>query len=205
MQVIGTGVGRTGTYSLRLAINRLGLGPCHHMEVVIQNMSAQVPPWCEAVDGRPDWQAIYDGFQSAVDWPTACFFRELQETYPSAKFILTHRSPASWADSFSSTIQKFVAERNEAPPEVRDWLEMVDAVITRTGFPPDLDRDSLMDAFIAHNEAVKKAIPADQLLIYEVREGWGPLCDFLQVPVPDEPFPRTNSREEFWDLVGGSG
>lgn len=204
MQVIGTGVGRTGTYSLRLAINRLGLGPCHHMEVVLQDMPAQVPGWCAAVNGRPDWQALYGTFQSAVDWPTACFFHDLKDAYPSAKFVLTHRSPASWADSFSATIQKFVAERNEAPPEVRDWLEMVDAVITRTGFPPGLDRDGLMAAFVAHCEAVKKAIPAERLLVYEVREGWGPLCDFLQVPVPDEPFPRTNSRDEFWDLVRGS-
>jgi len=201
MRVIGAGVGRTGTYSLKLAVNKLGLGPCHHMEAVIQNMAAQVPLWVAAEGGRPDWRAIYDGFQSAVDWPTARFFRELHEAYPEAKFVLTHRSPESWADSFAGTIQKLVAEREQAPPEMRAWLEMGNAVITATGFPCDLDRDGLMSAFVAHNEAVKAAIPADRLLVYQVAEGWGPLCEFLDVSVPDEPFPRTNQREEFWDLV----
>ena len=92
MHVIGAGVGRTGTYSLKLAINRLGLGPCHHMEAVIQNMPAQVPLWSAALDGRPDWGAIYKGFESAVDWPTAAFFRELAAANPTTKFIQALRS-----------------------------------------------------------------------------------------------------------------
>ena len=115
MQVIGAGVGRTGTYSLKIAINQLGLGPCHHMEAVLQNMPAQVPLWSAA---------IYAGFGSAVDWPTAAFFRELAEAYPAAKFVLTHRSPESWADSFGATIYKLLAERHNAPPEMHAWLEM---------------------------------------------------------------------------------
>jgi hypothetical protein len=203
LQVIGAGVGRTGTYSLRLAIDRLGLGPCHHMEVVLHNMPVQVPLWLDAMEGRADWDAIYDGFESAVDWPTARFFRELNEAHPSAKFVLTHRSPESWADSFSATIQKLVAERDQAPPEMRAWLEMANKVITATGFADGMDREGLKNAFAAHNEAVKATIPADRLLVYEVKEGWKPLCEFLEVPVPDEPFPRTNHREEFWDLVQG--
>jgi Sulfotransferase domain len=93
IKVIGAGVGRTGTYSLKLAINRLGLGPCHHMEAVIQNMPVQVPLWAAALEGKPDWAAMFDGFNSAVDWPTASFFRELAQNYPSAKFVLTHRDP----------------------------------------------------------------------------------------------------------------
>src|SRR5436190_15849029 len=92
MHVIGAGVGRTGTFSLKLALNRLGLGPCHHMEAVMQNMPVQVPHWAAALAGRADWGAIYAGFGSAVDWPTAAFFRELVKAYPSAKFILTHRN-----------------------------------------------------------------------------------------------------------------
>ena len=203
MHVIGAGVGRTGTYSLRLAIDRLGFGPCHHMELVLENMPVQVPLWYAAVDGRPDWHTIYDGCESAVDWPTACFFRELRDAYPSARFVLTHRSPESWAASFSATIQKLVAQRREAPPEMQDWLEMAERVITKTGFPIGMDIDALKRAFVAHNEAVKAAIPAHRLLIYQVSEGWGPLCEFLEAPVPTEPFPRTNNRGEFWDLVQG--
>lgn len=205
LQVIGAGVGRTGTFSLRLAIDRLGFGPCHHMEVVLHNMAEQVPLWVDAISDRADWSAIYRGYGSACDWPTACFYRELAAEYPAAKFILTERTPESWADSFAGTIRQLVAERSQAPAEMRDWLEMAHDVIVKTGFSDDLDRDGLMKVFVAHNAAVRAAIPADRLLVYQVRDGWGPLCEFLGAPVPDEPFPRTNKREEFWDLVRGGG
>jgi len=203
VSVFGAGIGRTGTYSLKLAINRLGLGPCHHMEEVLHNMPAQVPLWSSAVGGSPDWPSIYDGYNSAVDWPTAGFFRELHEAYPAARFVLTHRSPDSWADSFGETIYKLMAGKDQAPAEMRDWLEMAIGVVTRTGFPPGLDRDGLIEAFAAHNAAVRESIPADRLLVYEVRDGWEPLCAFLGTPVPSEPFPRTNDRAEFWDRVSG--
>ena len=201
MQVIGSGVGRTGTYSLRLAINQLGFGPCFHMEDVGQNIPLQVPLWNAALKGEADWQSIYDGFSSAVDWPTAGFFRELIAVYPAARFVLTVRSPESWADSFSHTIYRLLAGRDLVPPDLRDWLQMTVDVIAKTGFPLGLDRDALAEAFVAHNEAVKAAIPSDQLLVFEVRHGWRPLCEVLEVPVPDEAFPRTNDRAEFWDLV----
>jgi hypothetical protein len=201
MHVIGAGVGRTGTYSLKLAINRLGFGPCHHMEAVMQNMPAQVPLWAAALDGRADWSAIYDGFGSAVDWPTAGFFRELAAAYPSAKFILTHRDPENWADSFGETIYKAMGMRDQAPPERKAWLDMAYGVVAKTGFPEGVSRDQLIARFIAHNEAVKAAIPAERLLVYQVKEGWEPLCKFLGAPVPDEPFPRTNDRAEFWELL----
>ena len=204
IQVFGVGVGRTGTYSLKLAINQLGLGPCHHMEAVLNNMPVQVPLWSAALAERPNWQAIYHGFESAVDWPTAGFFRELIKAYPSAKFVLTQRNPEHWADSFEATIYKLLAGREQGPPEMRAWLEMVDGVIAKTGFPGGLDRDDLIRAFVTHNEAVKTTIPAGQLLVYEVKEGWAPLCKFLNKRVPAEAFPRTNNRAEFWDRFGVS-
>ena len=203
MQVIGAGVGRTGTYSLKLAINQLGLGPCHHMEAVLHDMPAQVPLWSAAVKGEPDWNAIYDGFESAVDWPTAAYFRDLIKAFPSAKFILTERDPDNWAESFGATIYKLLAGRDEGPPEMKAWLDMANDTIDKTGFPAGLDRDQLAQAFVAHNEAVKATIPADQLLIYQVKQGWTPLCEFLGVPVPAGEFPRTNDRAEFWDRVTG--
>lgn len=203
VKVIGTGVGRTGTYSLKLAINELGFGPCHHMEEVLHHMPIQVPLWSDVLRGHPDWNAIYNGYQSAVDWPTACFFRELLKSYPSAKFVLTHRSPESWAESFSTTIYQLLADLDKAPSEMKEWIEMSAGVIAKTGFPGGLSRDDLMEAFSAHNEAVKKTIPANQLLVYQVKEGWEPLCEFLGVPVPSTPFPRTNDRAEFWDRVSG--
>ena len=203
LQVIGCGVGRTGTFSLKLALNQLGLGPCHHMEAVVQNKSEQVPLWTGALQGKADWPAIYDGFSSAVDWPTAGFYRELSETYPSAKFVLTVRSPDSWVESFSATIYQLISNRQKAPDDMQAWMDMCIGVIEKSGIVLGLDKASLHSAFVAHNEAVQKAIPADRLLTFQVKDGWQPLCDFLGVPSPSGSFPRTNDREEFWDLVAG--
>ena len=167
------------------------------------SVPVQVPLWAAAAAGNPDWLQIYDGYQSAVDWPTACFFRELSGEFPEAKFVLTQRDPERWADSFGATIYKLLAGRDQAPEEMRAWLDMAGDVITRSGFPSDLDRDGLVSAFIAHNNAVRQAVPTSRLLVFEVKQGWEPLCEFLDVPVPDEDFPRTNHREEFWDRVNG--
>jgi len=161
----------------------------------------QVPMWQAAVDGRPDWPALYAGYESAVDWPTAGFSRELAAAFPEAKFLLTVRSPDSWAASFSQTIYPFITERERLRKEVLPWIDMAAGVIHKTGFPDGLDVAGLKDAFIAHNEAVKAMIPAKRLLVYEVKQGWGPLCEFLGAPVPDEPFPRSNDRSEFWELA----
>lgn len=201
LKVIGAGVGRTGTYSLKLALAHLGFGPCHHMEEVAKNLPAQLPLWQAALEGSGDWEAIYDGFSSAVDWPTARFFRELNSVYPDAKFVLGYREPEVWADSFGETIYKLVSEADEAPDHLRDWLAMAAEVIRQTGIPLGADREGLAAAFSNHVEAVKETIPADRLLVHNVKEGWKPLCDFLGKPVPAEPFPRTNNRGEFWDLV----
>lgn len=203
MKVIGVGVGRTGTYSLKLALERLGLGPCHHMEEVLHNPPVQVPLWSAALQGRADWTAIYRGYASAVDWPTAGFFRELSAAYPSARFVLTHRSPDSWVQSFSETIYKLTAGEVPAPPPMKPFLDMAGGVIARTGFPNGLDATGLGRAFAAHMDAVKATIPADRLLVYQVKEGWTPLCAFLGVAEPREPFPRSNDRAEFWDRVSG--
>lgn len=203
VRVIGVGVGRTGTYSLKLAINRLGLGPCHHMDEVLHNMPVHVPLWSAAAAGEADWSRLYDGYESAVDWPTACFYRELVGEFPSARFVLTQRDPEKWADSFGATIYKLLAGKDDAPEEMRAWLNMAGDVIAKTGFPQGLDRDELIQAFIAHNDAVKNTIPTGQLLEFEVKEGWEPLCTFLGAPIPAEEFPRTNHREEFWDRVDG--
>ena len=203
LAIVGTGVGRTGTYSLKLAINQLGLGPCHHMEKVLHNKDVQVPLCSAAVKGHANWNAIYKGYKSAVDWPTAGFFRELYAAYPKAKFIHTTRSPESWTESFSETIYKLLAGADKAPKEMQAWLEMGGGVIAKTGFPNGLDLAGLKNAFAAHNDAVKALIPARQLLIYQVKDGWGPLCAFLDVAVPSDPFPRTNDRVEFWDRVSG--
>ncbi len=204
LKVIGFGLGRTGTYSLKTALEQLQLGPCHHMERVAQNMSVQLPLWNEVLDNPTSFEAVYEGMQSAVDWPTAAFYKELYINYPNAKFILTHRSKESWAESFGSTIYKLLADRENAPAPVQQWLNMVVKVIEKTGFPMGLDLDGLAERYEAHNQAVRDLIPAEQLLVFQVKEGWEPLCRFLNAETPTMEFPRTNNREEFWDLVNSA-
>ncbi|MEM7173554.1 MAG: sulfotransferase family protein [Pseudomonadota bacterium] len=203
INIIGVGVGRTGSYSLKLALEELNFGPCHHMEEVASNLPVQLPLWQAALAGRPDWPSIYSGYNSAVDWPTARFFRELNAFYPEAKFILGYRDSRRWAESFSETIYKLLSEADQAPDHLHDWLAMAGEIVAQTGIPAGADVDALEAAFIKHGEAVKAAIPANRLLVHEVKQGWEPLCAFLGVPVPDKPFPKTNNRSDFWDLIKG--
>jgi hypothetical protein len=201
LDVIGFGLGRTGTLSLKLALDQLGLGPCHHMEEVILSLPEQVPLWEAAVAGEADWDRLYSGYRSAVDWPTAAFVEELYALNPEAKFILSHRDPQRWAESFGSTIYRLTNQREEAPPEPRRWLNMVVGLLARNDIPMDLDTQGLAEAFSRHNEKVRALVPASQLLEFQASDGWEPLCEFLDVEVPAEPYPRTNNREEFWDVV----
>lgn len=201
VRVIGAGVGRTGTYSLKLALEQLGFGPCHHMEEVVKAPERQVPLWTAAVRGEADFAAAYAGFGSAVDWPTAAFWRELAAAFPEAKFVLTTRSAESWSESYSQTIDALLSRPEKALPETRPWFEMALAVIEKSGFDTGMSQSDLVEAFEARNAAVQSALPPDRLLVYEVREGWEPLCAFLDKPQPSNPFPKSNNREEFWDLA----
>ncbi len=203
LKVVGAGIGRTGTMSLKIALEQLGFGPCHHMVELLKDMPRQLPLWQAAVAGEPDWDAVYEGYRSAVDWPTARFYRELHAAFPDAKFVLGHRSPESWAESFSHTIYLSLADIEKAPEEQREWLRMVAKILEQTGIPPGLDAEGLAGAFAAHVEAVKAAIPPERLLVFEARDGWEPLCAFLGVPAPDGPYPRTNDRAEFWEHMKG--
>ncbi len=204
LKVIGLGLGRTGTFSLKAALEELQFGPCHHMERVARDMSVQVPLWNKVLNNESGFESVYQGMESAVDWPTAAFSKELYAKYPDAKFILTHRSKESWAESFGSTIYKLLGDRDKAPPEPQAWLNMVVKVLEKTGFSMDLDFPGLAEKFEEHNKAAQNLIPKEQLLVYQVKEGWQPLCEFLEVDVPKTEFPRTNNREEFWELVNSA-
>ncbi|HIK64031.1 MAG TPA: hypothetical protein EYG02_03245, partial [Henriciella marina] len=139
--------------SLKLALEQLGYGPCYHMEAVFNDLENRVPQWNDALAGEPEWDAIFDSFQSGVDWPIAGFYKELYAAYPDAKFILSIRSPESWAASYGDTIAKLIADRDNAPVPMKPWLEMAHGVIARTGFPYGLSEAELMAGFEAHNEA----------------------------------------------------
>jgi len=201
LAVFSAGFGRTGTMSLKLALEEIGFGPCHHMEEVAQNGEIQIPLWNDAFAGRPDFEAIYRGYGPAVDWPTAAFWREVAEVYPEAKVILSTRSAESWCASFSQTILTILSNPDSWEDNVRPWLEMVTNVVVKRSLGGRTDPEGLMEAFKAHEAAVKAAIPPEKLLVFDVRQGWEPLCAFLDRPVPLSPFPRTNSKDEFFELV----
>ncbi|MBU2605813.1 MAG: hypothetical protein KKC43_07975 [Alphaproteobacteria bacterium] len=203
LSVISAGFGRTGTMSLKLALEQLGHGPCHHMVEVIENGAAQVPLWNDALAGKPDFDTIYAGYNSAVDWPTAAFWQELATHYPDVKVILSTRSPESWYKSISETILATVWAPDKWPAPAVEWFKMVTKVLERS-LGTAKDRDGIIAAFKAHEAAVKAAIPADRLLVHTAKDGWEPLCTFLGVPVPDTPYPRTNSKEEFFEHMKGA-
>ncbi len=201
MQVISSGFGRTATMSLRMALEQLGLGPCYHMESVLDDMSTKVPHWNAALAGAADWQKTFDGFQSAVDWPTAAFWPDLIAEYPKARIIHSTRDAESWYKSISETILAVLLSPDKWPEAQREWLEMVCHVVIDKSLGGKTDKNSAITAFKAQEEAVKAAVPADNLLVFQAKDGWGPLCAFLGLPIPDAPYPRSNSREEFFALM----
>ncbi|MBN1238047.1 MAG: hypothetical protein JXB36_06075 [Gammaproteobacteria bacterium] len=201
LQIIGAGLGRTGTMSTKLALEQIGFGPCFHMSELITDLS-RLPGWQRAADGAPDWEAIFDGYAATVDYPACTFWRELTDYYPDAKVVLTVRDPHKWFESTQATIfsepmrARLVGTDLEpffAKAVWRDFADRID------------DREHMVAMFERHRADVEAAIPSDRLLVYEVSEGWEPLCEFLGVPVPETPFPRTNSREELRQMIEAMG
>lgn len=200
LDIIGAGFGRTGTNSLRLALEQLGFGPCHHMFEVRDN-PAQLAFWEAAARGEDvDWDVGLRGYRSQVDWPGAAYWRELAAHYPDAKVILSIRNPDKWFDSVQQTIGPFMTtQRGKHDTAHRNAMaEMCHSFIAQGIFDGRMDdRAHATAVFNDHIETVKAAIPAERLLVYATGSGWGPLCDFLGVPVPDVPYPNTNSTSEF--------
>lgn len=198
MRVIGSGFGRTGTLSTKFALERLGFGPCHHMEEVVRH-PLHGREWVRiARGGTPDWPSLFAGYDAAVDFPAAVVWKELLAQWPEAKVLHTVRDPERWYDSTASTIFR-------SPEFVAGWLRR----FTPAGYPVEVairmvwdgifdgrfaDRDHAIAVYEAWTQDVIDTVPADRLLVFEVRDGWEPLCEFLDVPVPDEPFPNVNDK-----------
>lgn len=197
LSVIGFGVGRTGTYSLKLALEQLGFGPCHHMYEVNIRSGEVLERWKAAARGEADLLDLYAGYRAAVDWPTAAFCPELSAAFPDAKFLLGFRDPEKWYRSYSSTIA-MLFEPGRIPPDLVPFLGMLEPILRKTGFRVPPDKDETIAAYHRHAAMVKATIPPDRLLVFDVAQGWAPLCDFLGVAEPAAPFPRTNSTEAFW-------
>jgi Sulfotransferase domain len=209
LEVIGAGLGRTGTMSLKVALEQLGFGPCHHMTELAQR-SERWPLWEAFFAGQPvDWDAVFEGFQSTVDAPSCFVYRELAEAYPDAKVILTVRDPESWFKSTLTTIAAPGYREKLAETPIRGVTAGMTSyqVKKRAGSVSNSDakalqnKDAMIAGFQAHNAEVGQVISPERLLIYEVRQGWEPLCRFLDVPVPDAPFPRANEQGKWQSIL----
>ncbi|MBS0472693.1 MAG: sulfotransferase family protein [Proteobacteria bacterium] len=192
LKVIGAGFGRTGTRSLKDALEMLGFGPCHHMVEVFAHPE-QVQFWDRAAkDETVDWDEVFASYNSACDWPSCSYYRELAEAYPDAKVILSLRDAKSWYKSVTNTILPAMQKNNGRLPGVFGPLK-----IGQKTFNDDFSEANMIAVYERHNEEVKRVIPKERLLVFEAKDGWGPLCKFLGVPVPAEPYPSMNSTEEF--------
>ncbi|MCY1079359.1 sulfotransferase family protein [Archangium lansingense] len=210
MRLIGAGFGRTGTKSLQAALEELGLRRCYHMTELANNPS-HVDHWADAVAGRPvDWKRLFQGYEATVDWPGCTFYKELMVAFPDAKVLLSVRDPEKWYESAYNTIYSGLRAFpfnviRYAVPHLRRMARTVDDIIWDGTFKGRFgDKQFAIEVYNRHIEDVKKHVPAERLLVYEVKEGWEPLCRFLGVEVPkDKPFPRLNDTADFQKMIRG--
>ncbi len=211
MKVIGAGFGRTGTMSLKAALEKLGFGPCYHMTELFKHPSHGKFWERAARRDTVDWREIFRDYGSAVDWPACSFYGELMEEYPEAKVILTVRDPVRWHESTMKTIYNASNPESGSPffrlvgifvPRMKKTGRMVNELIWRGTFDGRFEeRGYAISVFERRTEEVKANVPSGRLLVYDVKEGWGPLCEFLGAPVPDEPFPRLNDARTFRRMI----
>lgn len=202
LKVIGAGIGRTGTLSLKAALERLLGAPCHHM-VEFFKRPEDVRPWAQALEGRAvDWNGVLANYHAAVDWTAAAFFPELFEASPDAIVILSVRDTDEWWRSYRSTVvEELQSERAPVTDPYAAALLPVKEFTIRmleTRFTPRwVDEAAAKQAFEQHNRAVRAAVPPDQLIEWRPADGWPPVCAALGLPTPDEPFPRANTTADF--------
>ena len=216
LKVIGAGLGRTGTMSLKMALELLYDKPCFHMvELLKQPKRLKHLKTAAHTNQKHEWDSLFHGFETVVDYPCCLYYKELMEVYPDAKVILTIRDLEKWYDSAYKTIYK------GKPKNLQDILrtiknmmlhsdfrkvapifQHVDKIIWNGQFNGKFDdQEHAIKVHQKHIEEVKATVPADKLLIYEVKDGWEPLCQFLNMPVPDAPFPQSNSQAEFIEKI----
>lgn len=199
MKVIGAGFGRTGTTSLQAALEELGFARCYHMsELFLHPGHARF--WLRAVHGEAvDWRTFFQDYQATVDWPGCSFYKELMDLYPDAKVLLNVREPDRWYESAHHTI--YALSRSPAMwtiqrivPHLGQMYRMIRTLIWEGTFGGRFaDRQHAIEVFKRHNRAVQQHVPPERLLVYNVKEGWEPLCAFLDVPIPEgKPFPHLN-------------
>ena len=204
IELIGAGFGRTGTLSLKLALERLGFGPCYHMHEVMAHPEHALR-WSQAHAGEAvDWDALFEGYRATVDWPSCNWWREQLAHWPDAKVILTLRDSAAWYRSVMRTIHRVTVENlGSDDARVRASAAWADEIIWQRVFDGRMDDEAhVMGVFERHNAEVIEQVPAGRLLVTRPGDGWEPLCAFLGVPVPDEPYPHVNTTEAFGARLG---
>ena len=208
IRVIGAGFGRTGTTSLEAALEDLGFGPCYSMSDSVESLD-HAGAWHAAARGETvDWRALLEGYRSTLDWPAASFHAEIMEAYPEAKVILTVRDPEAWYESTLNTIYGAPKTAYASPvisllrlfaPQTERATRMTEGVIWEGTFSGRFeDKEYAIGVFERHIEEVKERVPPEKLLVYSVKQGWGPLCEFLGVEEPaGKPFPHLNDTKSF--------
>lgn len=202
LRVIGAGLPRTGTMTLKHALETLLGAPCHHMSEVFAHLDTHPAGFLAAAGGGPvDWDGLLAGYAAAVDWPASAFYAELAEAYPDAVVVLSRRdSFDTWWRSCSDTIFKGM---DDGADETGEWIDMIAAVWDKTfEGAPRTDRDAVEAAYRRYHERVRATIPAERLVEFTTGAGWAPLCDALGLPVPSAPFPHLNTTKEWQERTG---
>jgi hypothetical protein len=204
LQIIGTGMSRTGTLSTKAALETLGLGPCHHMMELFESPE-QVRIWTEVARRRTtDWEAVFAGYRSQVDFPGGRVWQQTIDAFPDAKVVHTERPEEAWWASFSATVLKVWANHarltRNMPPHIQEIFARLTPFYIDDTFGGMPDKATAIAAYRRNNRLVRERVAADRLLVFTPSDGWGPLCGFLGVAVPEAPFPRSNARAEFWDI-----
>ena len=198
LKVLGAGFGRTGTMSMKAALEQLGFGPCYHMVECMPRGPDHWRMWIDALEGRSDWEQIFAGFGATVDFPACTSYAALASHFPDAKVVLTVRDADAWFDSTQETIF--------AP----HWIEHLRHVelgrfmqLTINDYFQDRmhERQHLTQRYREHVEQVRRTVPADRLLEFDVKDGWAPLCEFLGVPIPAGDFPFINDTEATQEII----
>jgi hypothetical protein len=212
MKLIGAGLPRTGTLSQKIALEMLGLRPCYHMVNVLGDLD-ETERWRQALNKELSLDEIFEGFQATVDWPGSFFYKELVDVYPDAKVLLSVREGDSWAQSMRDTIwgvlygDIFIRHMSNAwsdiEPKWGSYMSLMDAMWKRSGLMEDENTTMkwMSAAMDRYHEEVQRTVPQERLLVWSVGDGWEPLCEFLELPVPDAPFPHVNDSKQFGERI----
>lgn len=210
MKLIGVGFGRSGTMSLKGALEQLGADPCFHMIDLImgENRERDLPKWQKVADGEQvDWEDVFDGWEATVDWPGCTRWREVVAAFPEAPVLLNYRDFEGFYKSCQNTILavkqaamagELTPDASREPPSPILW-EVIEKLIWQGDFQGRFDdKEWVRQMYYDRIETIKNEVPSDRLIVWELgKDGWEPLADALGVPVPDEPFPHLHDTNEF--------